>query len=1077
MNLKKKVIFLGVLVLAATLLLITQAPEAEAKVDANYSLLPSLYLLRGENVVINVTIGAVASDFNTRTNITKIEISLPGTETFNVTSNGTSVSGGANFSVEQVGINTRAKFVNVTASSLVTNNSVQSFWFTTKGREFITGTAAQDSVTMNVTVTSVDSTTNSTTKSYEFAFSFSGYIKNETGCANCTQNGTNISIYHFVVGTNGPPTEKLVASNISNGSFIIQGINASSQLFKMRIIHYNATGQATKVGSDVPPLPPMMLFAMGAEHFDDFFTGGDADHVKEFMKPPTINGTTFYLQAAATINISAVFNSSTAQTFGYEVIDQASGFPLTSFMLANVTSAAVVVPTGRNYTVMVVRHPQTYPFAFGETGNICNGFFMNGSNCAVPPISNSTLPSLRQGELLNVTMNISIMNSRMQGCVFVGGNTTNLNMTSMITRMVPWTGFVPPHSMDNGQNNITSDFIENFQNCGAGSIGYYNISLMSATAGINYMVEFYAKNTGSEGVTGNATSEYFAWFQNISMTGNRNFNITLTRLLGTNDSTTQWGVNTSKIRVNIQNSTGQALTSQMHVEMLVKHPSYGTMHYIIEDLVNGSFLLPFLNDTLQAKALIYPQGPPAEKTINLSRTETNITIDDGNGFGFRKVNSSGQFEALNVSDLPIKMRFLRNSADCNVPSPSTDCELTTMTAENFNPFKALVAGKVNMEMVIIATNVTIRYVNFDMFAAKPPTNSIFNRNASAYSQSSTSLEQVWEFGGFAPATAYDHVEIKIPYNDTTATTSNYINEGWDTKINIPVLYNEDWKPVWNRSAQAGAANVPADYVAYNTTFYETLLNAEGVTCNRTEGNFNFTSNPCYMNTSSNELWLKLPHFSGTNPTLTGAAPAGPAPPGGSGGSKVGVIGKVGTPTPAEEKAVTPEPLTEKEKAVTPESPPDVDISSSASSSASVKGSEGTAKSFTLDGKVKHKVTFTRITSNTVTLIIQSEPVELTLIIGQSQEVDIDKDGKNDVLVTLVSILNGQAELTMKNLAPVVSTSTIPPPPITAKRESRSTWLWFIIGIVVLVIIVSIFATRKKAHRKEEHHRKEHHKEE
>lgn len=1071
MNFKKRVI-VGFLFLIVTMFFIVQSQSAEAKVDANYSLLPSLYLLRGENVVINVTIGAVASTDSTRTNITQVEISLPGTETFNTTSNGTSVSGGANFSVEQVGINTRAKFVNVTSSSLVTNNTQQSFWFISKGREFITGVAAQDSVTMNVTVTSVDGTTNSTTKSYEFAFSFSGYVRNETGCANCTQNGTNISVYQFILDVTGtgPPKERLVASNISNGSFIIQGINASSQLFKIRIIHYNASGQATKVGSDVPPIPPMMCFAMGKDHFDDFFTGGDSDHVKESMKPPTINGTTFYLQAAATINISAVFNSSTAQTFGYEVIDQASGFPITSFMLANVTSAAVVVPTGRNYTVMVVRHPQTYPFAFGASGSLCNGFFMNGSNCPVPPISNSTLPALRQGELLNVTMNISIMNSRMQGCVFVGGNTSNLNMTSIITRMVPWTGFVPPHSMDNGQNNITSDFIENYQNCGASSIGYYNISLMSASAGIGYMVEFYGKNTANEGATGNATSEYFAWFQNISMTGSRDFNITLTRLLGTNDSTTQWGVNTSKIRVNIQNGTGQALTSNMHVEVLVKHRIFGTMHYIVEDLINGSFLLPILNDTIQAKALIFPQGPPAEKTINLSRTETNITIDDGNGFGFRKVNSTGGFETHNVSSLAITMKFLRNSADCNVPNPSADCELTTMTAENFNPFKALVAGKVNLDMTITATNVTVRYVNFDMFAAKPPTNSIFSRNASAYSQSSTSMEQVWEFGGFAPATAYDHVEIKIPYNDTTSTTSNYINEGWDTKISIPVLYNEDWKPVWNRSVQAGAAHVPADYVAYNTTFYENFFTTGGITCNRTDGNFNFTSNPCYMNTSSNDLWLKLPHFSGTNPTVTGVAPAAPSSPGSGGSSaKTGdttttTLAKATTttqPQPTEEATPTTQPAAQ--EPVTPTSPAQVDISSSSSPSASVKGSEGTAKTFTLDGKVKHKVTFKAITSNTATIVIQSDPVELTLIIGQSQEVDINKDGKNDVLVTLVSITNGQAEITMKNLAPVVpSTPTpAPPAPVTTEKPASLAWLWVIAIVVVIIIIAVVVKKRKK----------------
>ena len=1042
--------FLWILLLTALFLL--SSNEASAKIDANFSITPVSFLARGENTVINITIGSVASTTNNIGNITQIDIIIPGQETLNTTSNGTSLSVGANFSARQVGQNTLATFKNSTLVSLVANNSVTSFWFTVKGREFLTGNAGADATTIIINVTSVDHTAaaqspNQTSKILGLAFSFSGYIKNETGCSTCWSNYTNVSVYQYVMSTTGgPPTEIFVASNVTttDGSFIVRDINASSQLYKVRVIHYNDTGVATKVGTDLPPLPSMMFFAMGGDIF--------SSAKKDFEKPPTINGTTFYLQPAATINISAT-NSSTRQTFGYEVIDQVSGYPIISNIFANASTAQVVVPISRNVTVMLVRPPNIFPFYPGEAA--CNGFFMNGSHCPTPPISNSTLGALIQGQVLNVQMNLSIMQSRLKGCIFAGGNVSDLNLTLVIPKMVPWPGFVPPIKADRGDINLTLDFMKNEPSCGAGSIGMYNISLLSSGSGINYLVEFYTKNTATEAQAGNG-SEYFAAFQNVSMTSNLNYNITLNRLLGANDSSTFWSVNTSKIKVNIQNSTGQALTTNTHVDVIIKRSTFGTMHYIIEETSGGSFMIPLLNDTTSAKVTIYPQGPPVEKTINLSRTETNITVDDSNGFGFRKVNSSGQFVAHNVSATPIQMKFLINSPSCNVPNPSTaDCVLTSMTAESFNPFKAMMAGKVNLEMTITATNVTIRYVNFDMFAAKPPTNSIFSQNASSFSSSSTSLEQIWEFGGFAPSTAYDHVEIKIPYNDTTTTASSYINEEWTTKLNIPTLYNEDWKGVWNLSAGSTATAVPSEFVEYNTTFYSSLLSSGGSTCNVTAGNANFTSNPCYMNTTANELWLKVPHFSGVTPTVSGTAPAAAAssPLSGSSGGNVGVIGKAGQPAEEAKPA--------EESKVTPQSPADYDVSLQSSPSATITLSEGSSKTFTLDGKEKHKVNVKSLTESQATITIESNPVEVTLSIGESKDVDVNEDNKNDLTVTLVSIKDKQAEITISNLAPAPAPApTQPKIQIETKKQSTA-WIWILIAIVLVIIIALIVKSKSK----------------
>jgi len=148
--------FLWILLLTALFLL--SSNEASAKIDANFSITPVSFLARGENTVINITIGSVASTTNNIGNITQIDIIIPGQETLNTTSNGTSLSVGANFSARQVGQNTLATFKNSTLVSLVANNSVTSFWFTVKGREFLTGNAGADATTIIINVTSVDHT-------------------------------------------------------------------------------------------------------------------------------------------------------------------------------------------------------------------------------------------------------------------------------------------------------------------------------------------------------------------------------------------------------------------------------------------------------------------------------------------------------------------------------------------------------------------------------------------------------------------------------------------------------------------------------------------------------------------------------------------------------------------------------------------------------------------------------------------------------------------------------------------------------------------------------------------------------
>ena len=69
-----------------------------------------------------------------------------------------------------------------------------------------------------------------------------------------------------------------------------------------------------------------------------------------------------------------------------------------------------------------------------------------------------------------------------------------------------------------------------------------------------------------------------------------------------------------------------------------------------------------------------------------------------------------------------------------------------------------------------------------------------------------------------------------------------------------------------------------------------------------------------------------------------------------------------------------------------------------------------------------KITKVDLTSQSVTLTIQSNPVTITLAVGQSQSVDLDGDGKNDMSVKLKSLVVNKTELTFTSLYTSVARS-------------------------------------------------------
>ncbi|MFH1210850.1 MAG: hypothetical protein V1645_02955, partial [archaeon] len=155
----------------------------------------------------------------------------------------------------------------------------------------------------------------------------------------------------------------------------------------------------------------------------------------------------------------------------------------------------------------------------------------------------------------------------------------------------------------------------------------------------------------------------------------------------------------------------------------------------------------------------------------------------------------------------------------------------------------------------------------------------------------------------------------------------------------------------------------------------------------------------------------------------------------------------------------------------------VDLDLSTADEGAFKAAQGSIKTFTFDGSTEHSITFKEVTETSVTIEISSTPVSVTLVIGETKNVDMNADGVNDLVVKLNGITDGVADVSVTKVeegASVVdqTTPTEEQPPVEQPpageevppaevEEGSSAWIWIVILVVLAVIVVGYFLLRKK----------------
>ena len=847
--------------------------------------------------------------------------------------------------------------------------------------------------------------------SFVSAWNFTGvvYDINDKPLYNATINITVKDQTFTTIGYNSTFTN-------STGGFNMSVSDNAAWMYQIGIKHYinNKTDSSTALdymGQSLPAFPYM-----------------------ELSNGMNIN---FYLKEGGTINITALNRTNGRANFNYIIKDTNLGYPIAESFTTVVSQAVINVPRDRNYSIMV--YPQnSMPVSY----NWDNFTATIGYNFTIANLSSYDNNFYTVHKQFNLTETL----------VNVGGYT---NLSDIVGwdefRVIPF--LLEPGNMIYLGDGTTIPFDMGAWNAtpyydqyGLGSMAY-NITLPGPAEGASYILFATARNG----------TRYYGGYRNITLSYGdsnlNNFNFTMYPLMSSDwassnsnlsvtnaSSWSSMNISSAQQVFNLINASGSILTgTSAHIESTVDYSNYGAVQFTFmldtKQESSASFYLPLINETGVKEMNIYTMSYASKrvptKTQSFIINNSNITMNTFN---------PGDIDG-NTASASINIAIYKSNSTCDLPGNEVSCALTTSSnMDTFNPLSTIMGGgKISFRMGI--GGVLVHYVNVDMIASGPP-DALFDSNDDVTEGTSDGFAKALRFGSSGP-TIYDYVLVSIPYTEGTTSTTG-LNENGDVNISIPVLYDDNWNVIWNSTANgtSGAA-LAANDSHYNTyqTEWQTLMSQTNCTKTSSTTTFNIT-NPCYIDMTNNRIWIRLPHFSGTGPSVSGSVvTATSTTTTSSGGTSSSNAAIGGSELPGE-----PEGSNEG---------PDIDLSSEDVNIVQVGASQGQILSLTF-GTVEHSVTIQEITENSVTLIIESDPIEVTLLIGETKEIDVDGNSINDLAITLNDIDDSIVDLTFERLVSVSEIEESEELLVEQEEKKGFNYWWVILIFVVVVVIVWYF---------------------
>ncbi|MFH1307886.1 MAG: PGF-pre-PGF domain-containing protein [archaeon] len=649
-------------------------------------------------------------------------------------------------------------------------------------------------------------------------------------------NNTNISV------TVQDQTFTEISVNTSNsnstGNFNLSLADDITYMYQLLLWHHNGS-MVDYVAKPLPTLP-----------------------YSEFSQLRNVN---FYLFEAGTINITAVNRTGDLipnSQFTYSVKDTKLGYPISNCMNSGSKEVVCYLQKDRNYSIMI------YP-ADGSPEHFVPVSFDWNNFSSTSNYTTGLSNYIANTRTFHKQFNVS------ESFIRISGYITEPNIEGWDDfSIIPYLqepggmifmsmGFIPFNA--SSWNSAQSDYYNNYT-------GFYNITVPYSTSEtVEYMFYAAARNG----------STYYGGFKNITNPSHQgNFNISMYGLLGINSTINQTrgdglgslAVNTKKQSFYFVNSSGFHNSVTVFVDVKVDYSAYGSREFtFMEDVgdsgISNNFSIPLLNVTGIKEINIFsstfaPRRIPTKTAAQIS-ANNNITLTAFN---------PADIDGADISS-SLTIKIYQSNSTCDVPEPSAACLITSTTgASNFNPISAVMGGgQISFRMGLGGSGIEIHYVNVDMLASGPP-DGLFDDSANTAGTSGTSFNSVLRFGSKGPK-IYDYILMSIPYSETAGSG---LNDSAPVNMSIPTFYDEDWNTIWLTSTNGtNASNLASNDTHYAERQDEWQQLMVSKACTTSVAIFNATT-PCFISTSSNKIWIRLPHFSGTGPRLTGTVLASAA---------------------------------------------------------------------------------------------------------------------------------------------------------------------------------------------------------
>ncbi|MBM3247360.1 hypothetical protein FJZ17_02365 [Candidatus Pacearchaeota archaeon] len=781
-----------------------------------------------------------------------------------------------------------------------------------------------------------------------------------------------------------------------NGRFSINYTSNSSWMYSPVIRYTNiTTGAVQYVGQTIPGFP-----------------------VSEFSMIQNVN---FYLTEAGAINVTAINSSGGRRYFNYMIMDSKLGSEVAYGWSQNGTSEIVTyVPKNRNYSITIFPL-QGMPINYGWTNfsaNISYNFSdgLSSYNYTTKTIHkqiNTTETFGRVTGYINYSGIYGWQEFSIVAFTVQPGNRVSISHC-MPYNISSWTGGTDIY-------NLTT--------------GFYNITLPILAEGGTALLMAVAKN-----------SSYYAGYRNISLASGRDTqtNFTLYGMLGENAN---YSMNQGQKNISLKlqsftlvNSTNSTISSMDgFFEMDLDYSNYGAMSIRFEKDIDSSeapaLSFPMLNVTGLQEINVYTQNYApkrlSQRTASQIISNSNISLSSFN---------PGDIDGSDIADR-ISIALYKSNSSCDSPIPGAGCELASTTGvSNFNPLSVVIGGgALSFRMGLVSSGIVVHYVNVDLLASGPP-DALFDDSATT--STSGSFDSAMRFGGNGP-TIYDYVLISMPYTEGS-TSQTGLNESADVNMSIPILYDENWNIVWNASINGTTGSALAGNNSHYSTYsaqWGTLMGQNNCTKNQSMLN---ATNPCYIDTTNNRIWVRLPHFSGIQPSVTGrviTATTTSSSSSSSGGGSLTTNDWIITYAPS--------------------------INDLANGYFINLFNNGRVKISLLNETHYVGIVEMNTTAKTIKINVSSETQQAVLAIGDERKFEVTGDNYYDILVKLNNVTSTKADLlikTISELMPVLSSSSnnaASGQETTEDKGASNNLIWWLGGIMIILVLAYLIVIGNK----------------